>query len=61
MDIKLCSNCNEEPLIQSDELGATYRFICPGCNNHTQDILSRNFSPNEEIISRLTKEWNDMN
>lgn len=66
MKIKLCSTCNEEPLIQTDELGMTYRLICGTCGKHTQDMLSEtstleNPAPGEATMSRLIKEWNDKN
>lgn len=66
MNIKKCSKCGQQPNIQTDELGMTYRLICKNCGRNTSDIISPNSSLNnphcdELTMSRLINEWNSMN
>ena len=44
----------------------TYRFICPECDKHTQDLMSPSSTldnPHCDNVTyqRLIDEWNDMN
>lgn len=66
MQINQCLECEENPSIQTDELGITYRFICPKCGKHTQDLISPSSSLvnphcDEKTMNRLITEWNSMN
>ena len=66
MKIENCSNCNVQPESQSDELGITYRLICPKCSKHTHDITSKsstleNPHLDDETLTRLANAWNAMN
>ena len=65
MDIKPCKYCGSPAHIQTDELGATYRLICPECkeNNCTQDLLSSGNLGTLDATTRkrLIEEWNDQN
>lgn len=66
MITKKCSSCNIEPMVQTDELGVTYRLICANCARHTQDLISPNSTLanphcDENTLKRLVTEWNEMN
>lgn len=66
MNIKPCSICSEKPMIQTDELGVTYRFICENCYKYTSNLISPsstldNPHCDEKTLSRLINEWNSLN
>lgn len=65
-NIKPCSTCGENPQMQTDEFGITYRLTCENCYKYTHDLISPSSTLEEPYcddvtFSRLINEWNSLN